>query len=298
VGVVGEGAAPTVEVVIDEVVIGFEFLPGLLPQVELFAVVEVAADGEDLVLELDGLVAQVPALVHLLEVDQFVRVDVELEDLLVEALRPAAAEHVDGLALGDCGRVGEGEEELGGEDGPLVGLGVVDLDGRQPLLAVVAAEDVDAAVADDGGKGAARGVESADGAPLLVEDVVGLAAGHALVLAVVAADDVDLAVEVDAGVLLPREVHGLALLEAVLLARGVLVAVAAGPAPGDEDLARGESAGRGVVLDLAVVDGGERVAVGQRAQGQDLLALPEEADLRGHLVADLDEVLVAGEGHY
>lgn len=64
--------------------------------------------------------------------------------------------------------------------------------------------------------------------------------------------------------LLPRKVHGLALLEAVLLPRGVEVAVARGPAPRDEDLTVGKRARRGVVLNLAIVDGCQGVAIRKR----------------------------------
>lgn len=241
--IIRQRAAPAVQIVVHQIVVGLQLLPTLLPQVQLLPVVEVAAHREDLVLELDRLVSEVAPLRHLLEVDQLVGVDVELEYLLVEALRPPAAQDVDRFPLGYGCCVGEGEEEFGREDCPFVGLGVVDFDGREALLSVVAAEDVDAALADDGREGAARGIESAYGPPLLREDIVGLAARHALILPVVPADHVDLAVEIHAGVLLPRKIHRLLLLQPVLVARGVEVAVAGGAAPRDEDLPGGEGAG-------------------------------------------------------
>lgn len=263
--IVGEGAAPAVQIVIHQIVVRLQLLPRLLPQLQLLPVVEVTAHREDLVLELNRLVPQVAALVHLLEVDQLVRLYVELEDLGIEPLGPPAPQNIDRLALGHRSRVREREEKLGRENRPLVGLGVVDLDGREPFLAVVASKDVDAAVADDGREGAPRSVQPSDRSPLLVEHVVGLAPRHPLVLPVVATDHVDLAVEVHAGMLLPRKVHRLPLFEAVLLPRRVEVAVARGPAARDEDLTVGKRARRGVVLNLAVVDGRQGVAIGKRA---------------------------------
>lgn len=78
---------------------------------------------------------------------------------------------------------------------------------------------------------------------------------------------------------------------------GVEVALTAGASSGDEDLSGGEGTSRCVVLNLTIVDGSEGVAVGYRTQGEDLLPLPEEADLRGHFMTDLDEVFISSEGH-
>ena len=98
--------------------------------------------------------------------------------------------------------------------------------------------------------------------------------------------------------LLPGEVHWLLTLKHVLFPRAVKKALVARPSSRDEDLAGGQSAGRCIVLYFAVVDGGEGVAVGEGAESEDLLALSEETDLRSHFVTDLNEVLIAGEGHH
>jgi hypothetical protein len=81
-------------------------------------------------LKFDCFVAQIPSLIHLLEVDEFVALNVELEDLLVESLRPSTAQDINKPTLGDGGGVGKGEEELRGKDSPLIDLGVEDLDCR------------------------------------------------------------------------------------------------------------------------------------------------------------------------
>jgi hypothetical protein len=52
-------------------------------------------------LELYRLVSQVTALIHLFEVDQLVGIDVELEDLLVETLRPTSPQNIDKSAFGN-----------------------------------------------------------------------------------------------------------------------------------------------------------------------------------------------------
>lgn len=96
---------------------------------------------------------------------------------------------------------------------------------------------------------------------------------------------------------LPSKVHGLPFLKPILFPGRVEVALTTGASSSDEDLSSGEGACRCVVLYLAVIDGGEGVAVGQRTQGEDLLPLSEETYLRGYFVADLYEVLISCEGH-
>jgi hypothetical protein len=55
---------------------------------------------------------------------------VELEDFSIEAFRPSSSKDVDELALCHCCCVREWEEEFGGENGPFVDLGIVDLYSR------------------------------------------------------------------------------------------------------------------------------------------------------------------------
>jgi hypothetical protein len=81
-------------------------------------------------LKFDRFIAQIPSLIHLLEIDEFVTFNVELENLLVESLRPSTAQDIDELALGDSGGVRKGKEELRGEHGPLIDLGIEDLNSR------------------------------------------------------------------------------------------------------------------------------------------------------------------------
>jgi hypothetical protein len=81
-------------------------------------------------LKFNCFVAQIPSLIHLLEIDEFVTFNVELENLLVESLRPSTAQDIDELPLGDGGGVGKGEEELRGEHCPLIDLGIEDLNSR------------------------------------------------------------------------------------------------------------------------------------------------------------------------
>jgi len=50
-------------------------------------------------------------------------------------------------------------------------------------------------------------------------------------------------------------------------------------------------------LYFCVVDGGETIAIGERAECENLFPLAEKAYLGCYLMADLDEAFVAGEGH-
>jgi hypothetical protein len=146
-----------------------------------------------------------------------VALDVELEDLLVEALRPPSSQNVDVLALGNRSRVGEGEEQLRRQNTPLVHLRVVYFYCGESFFPVVAPEDIDPPVANNSSECASGSIQAANRPPVLVEDVVGLAASHALVLPIVAANHIDLPIEIDARVLLPGKVHRLLSLESVLL---------------------------------------------------------------------------------
>lgn len=92
--------------------------------------------------------------------------------------------------------------------------------------------------------------------------------------------------------------HRFLLFEEILLPRTEQETVVGGTPAGDEYLPSGQGAGRGVVLDLVVVDGCKAVNLSQRAEHQQFLALPEEADLGSHLMADLDEALLACKRHH
>lgn len=84
--------------------------------------------------------------------------NVELEDLLVEAFTPASSEDIDVFSLSDRSCVGKREEEFGGEDCPFVGLGGVDLYGAESFLAIISSEDIYLRVADNCCKGTSWGI--------------------------------------------------------------------------------------------------------------------------------------------
>lgn len=110
--IVGEGTAPAVQIVIHQIVIGLQLLPRLLPEVQLLPVVEITPHREYLVLEFNRLVSQIAALVHFLEIDQLMRLYVELEDLSIEPLGPPAPQNINILSLRHRSRVRKREEQL------------------------------------------------------------------------------------------------------------------------------------------------------------------------------------------
>ena len=97
--VVTQSTAPTIQVIIYQVIVRLQLLPVLLPQVQLLPVVEVASNRKYLVLEFNCLIPKVPSLVHFLKINQFVCLNVKLEHFLVEAFTPASAQDVDEFAF-------------------------------------------------------------------------------------------------------------------------------------------------------------------------------------------------------
>lgn len=57
VTVIAQGTTPTIQVVVDQIVVRLQLLPSLLPQIQFLPVVAIAADREDLVLKFYCLVA-------------------------------------------------------------------------------------------------------------------------------------------------------------------------------------------------------------------------------------------------
>ena len=97
--------------------------------------------------------------------------------------------------------------------------------------------------------------------------------------------------------LLTSEGHGAFLLKSVLVSWRVKIAMVGRASSSDKYFSSWKGAGRSVILNLAVVDGGERIAARQRTKGQYLFALPEKAYFRSHLVADLNKAFITSERH-
>jgi len=66
--VVGQSTAPTVQIVIYQIIIRFQALPFLLSQVQLFSIRAITSDCVYLILKFYSLVSQVTSFIHLLKI--------------------------------------------------------------------------------------------------------------------------------------------------------------------------------------------------------------------------------------
>lgn len=97
--IVTQGTTPTVQVIIDQIVIRLQLLPSLLSQIQLLPIVTITSYCKNLILKLDRLVPQISTFIHFVEIYQLVALDIELKNLLVEALTPTSSQNVDIFAF-------------------------------------------------------------------------------------------------------------------------------------------------------------------------------------------------------
>ncbi len=124
--IITQRTAPTVQIVIHQIVIRLQLLPTLLTQIQLLTIVKITTNRENLILKFYSFVSKITTFVHLVEVYQLMALYVELKHLLIEPFTPSPAQNVNELTLRHCSSIRKRKEKLCRQNSPFISLRRID----------------------------------------------------------------------------------------------------------------------------------------------------------------------------